>query len=824
MKKGVLLNDTPLPPNWEDMEEELEFNEEYQKILNKMLREYEEKENIEFEEKLNPNSLINKEEIEEYKALESIGNEISTDGLNRDTINKNKKLKKLNETEKVYTLNTPNNEVLNQYKQQVIDNFNNGYSNKIYTSFMEYINIKYLIIGIQSNGLIDEEFYHYKLILNSQLFINKYDNDNEIKCYISQDQYKEINLIEEFNKILPNAYLNKDKFKKAIDGNIKLNTLRFNYLNKEASLSENQKESIINEIDFYNDKIKSLNDKSNSINEPGILKDTSTGDISTPYKLNKYCTINKIKSNSKIYFRLIYNNYENYYTNLGTLLTDVSIFDTSISINQSMIEEFLNNTNYINSTLNITTDTPIKCRIEELRKSFKEYTKRINILERELGTLFIDLFQVVEDQENEKYYLNKKTNSYNLLTNKDKKDFLNKLFENKKVTTLKQLNKGLEYTNNKTIQPTPNIIKFNNCLFSMDTFKIVNNDTPIIPSLEVNYNFIENTNVNNPNYKIANTYLNDVFGEDKESYLEVLGYLFVTGNPKEVGIIKTGLGGTGKTTSFKIEKSIFPSSEKQFKQLNNRFGKSNIKNKKLIIVPNADNDNARELKSLISGEAQYIEAKGKDQIQINDNKSIVYEIVCNNIPNISIDKTMQDKLLIFHFKNRIRYTNKDLKNGNKKYSDIFINNIDCMEYLISNAIKQYKQMVENNNTFKILSKNMDYLKSNSITNALSNALINIIEVDKSINENAPNNIIVTTQELEKCIKQYAVENSINIKTTPKGKIKGLNKELMEIIGVDTYKAINKPGLNNQRFYPKIKYKTIKNNDGKIITTKDYYLK
>ena len=47
---------------------------------------------------------------------------------------------------------------------------------------------------------------------------------------------------------------------------------------------------------------------------------------------------------------------------------------------------------------------------------------------------------------------------------------------------------------------------------------------------------------------------------------------------------------------------------------------------------------------------------------------------------------------------------------------------------------------------------------------------------------------------------------------------------MEIIGVDTYKAINKPGLNNQRFYPKIKYKTIKNNDGKSITTKDYYLK
>lgn len=562
------------------------------------------------------------------------------------------------------------------------------------------------------------------------------------------------------------------------------------------------------------------------------------------YKINNYCKIHKFKENEQDYYVLIYNNFKCLHDNINSLYLDLKFLSENMFKNSNLKDktQFINDMDYYLSLNYEYTPLPNEYSIYKkgycseipsltykrdrigtaLKRGFKDKNQEESY--NDLGQFFIDLFQIAAAKtSNDLYYFNPDLNCYCVLNDTILNDFFSILYP-KRPTTLKKLKKAIKEYVSIFIPVSYNIIKFNNCLYDINSFKIVNPEDPVIPYLECPYNYKEDVNnLDNLNYKLGNDYLNSTYGEDKEAYLEVLGYMFTAGNNKEILIIKTGSGGGGKTTSSRIEEAIFPSTEKQYKQLISKFGKSDVLGKKLIIVPNVDKIYLEDLKGLMSGEGQYIEAKGQDQIAISGNTSIKYELVCNNIPNIPMDQTMKDKLLIFHYKNNFRYTEADLNNENKRYSDVIINNPEAMEFIISQAIEQYKEMLKNKKPFKILNKNINYLKSNSSDSVLINALNDILEVDTSINTNSPNDVIVSTKDLEKIIKNYSMMYNVNIETTPSGRIRKLNKYLSMFIGSNKkYKAINKNGLTNIKFYPEVKYK--KNINGTDLNSKDYYLK
>ena len=726
-----------------------------------------------------------------------------------------------------FYIKTPKPEVIEQLKQETINlhPIMDKVEEKFLKMFMEYLTTNYLIINCKSSDeLYNERFFNNFYHIEMGEADNKGIRKISIKDNVLLNELKPLNICIEYCILFNSSYepiadTIKDITKKAHIPKLSGTINNVERIEKSIKLDNEQIKEIKEAIKDYNNKVDGLNKdiKEDLNNNKSIIDGKPT------YKINNYCYISKYIDFGGTEYNLRYNNYYHKYDNLGKLLSDLNRLNSEIA--KDLTE---NNINYFFTTEfeSIPSIDGYECIFTNSLDAplyMGNYITQFTFY-NEIGKFFINRFQIVEAKTTkELYYFNPDLNCYCALTD----NILNSFFSMEcptRPTTLKKLKKSIKEYVSIFIPVSYNIIKFNNCLYDINSFKIVNPEDPVIPYLECPYNYKEDVNnLDNLNYKLGNDYLNSTYGEDKEAYLEVLGYMFTAGNNKEILIIKTGSGGGGKTTSSRIEEAIFPSTEKQYKQLISKFGKSDVLGKKLIIVPNVDKIYLEDLKGLMSGEGQYIEAKGQDQIAISGNTSIKYELVCNNIPNIPMDQTMKDKLLIFHYKNNFRYTEADLNNENKRYSDVIINNPEAMEFIISQAIEQYKEMLKNKKPFKILNKNINYLKSNSSDSVLINALNDILEVDTSINTNSPNDVIVSTKDLEKIIKNYSMMYNVNIETTPSGRIRKLNKYLSMFIGSNKkYKAINKNGLTNVKFYPEVKYK--KNINGTDLNSKDYYLK
>lgn len=187
------------------------------------------------------------------------------------------------------------------------------------------------------------------------------------------------------------------------------------------------------------------------------------------------------------------------------------------------------------------------------------------------------------------------------------------------------------------------IVKFNNCLYSMENHKVVKSDEPVFTVVESNYNY-------NPYAKPVDIYYND--GNDSinieeflnqlfernvpaetEKYvkgvLQVLGYLFTSGTSHKNVIFQMGVG-SGKSTLSNMIKAIFSKS------------------------------------------ANYIPI-----------------VITNCIPTEHHIK----RAILIEFMHDFR--NTQIEN----LSNLFINSAESMEWLIYNSLKAYKEMEANKENF-----------------------------------------------------------------------------------------------------------------------------
>lgn len=588
---------------------------------------------------------------------------------------------------------------------------------------------------------------------------------------------------------------------------------------------------------------------------------------SVPYNFqnNDFCNIKYLKFKDPEdkptltveYFVLTYNNYENWYQlqhegllnnedAMDDLLNDLFSINKDLGFNADS-DEILN---FLNDAVTNGETTKIQTKLkndnnlsslydqkDELKKSFLSLSGNDEKRIRGLGNLAENILQVVikvineTEDSDQLYYLNidDGLKCYDPLTNQIKDKFLLDVFDDENLVTTKQLDKGLEYGKDR-VKTCYHTIKFKNVVYDISKFEVLKNHKPLLPSLNVNYKLLSDNDIkynsdetlSNPKYQEVEDYIKYTFEEDANAFYEVVGYSFDSGNLRNILIILTGIEGAGKSAIKKILVGILSGVEKPLDKLFSSFGTSNIEGKTFISIPDVEDKEVDNLKALISGEGWEIEQKYKDSKELPEEETPIMILQANQIPVMKLDQAMLDRLPVFHFKNKIRYTDSE----DPKFAEHFLADDEKCEYLIYRSIKQYKEMVDSGSRFKILDKTNRYLKMNMVGSSVLTALEKIIKPYDS--EYDQTEYAVYANELNKAVMGYAIDEKITIeKTKGQDRVKDILKYVKEFLGIDDSNipyATEKEAQTSRRYYPDLTYNLRtdeKATDGEL--WKDYYI-
>lgn len=337
--------------------------------------------------------------------------------------------------------------------------------------------------------------------------------------------------------------------------------------------------------------------------------------------------------------------------------------------------------------------------------------EEISFARKELGNYLNQQGMILRKSINAPYLLDKNTNGYNYVTTDDIIILLNKnpAFYLNSISN-KDVEEAITYINDRR-KPQYNIVKFNNCLYDMENFKIIKRDEdPIFTLIEVKHDY-------NPLAKgdkikeFLRSSLHQEGDSEKEeqnritAFLEMIGYLLTSGNRLNAFFIVTGIGGSGKGVAGSLITNIFGSENVGGLQLqeltpDNRFATAHLESKQVNIVHDSPNKPIRDtglLKQITGYDDIPCEPKGKDKYMIPKEEVPDMILFCNNIPDFAdgFETAIIQRTVLFEFKNMFRGTDKQNKNLEKE----ILEDPEEMQWLIYNGIEAYKKMVETDKDF-----------------------------------------------------------------------------------------------------------------------------
>lgn len=348
----------------------------------------------------------------------------------------------------------------------------------------------------------------------------------------------------------------------------------------------------------------------------------------------------------------------------------------------------------------------------EIYKLFTSENIQLRYARQKLGHFLKEKGMILRQGINTPYFLDKKSNGYNSVTPDDIVMALDKnIFKHEDVIHTEDVKVALGFIADRR-KPDYNIVKFPNCLYDIENFKVIKStEDPIFTLTEVKYNY-------NPNAEgveiisFLKTSLKQEGDSDEEvekrviSFLEMIGYILTSGNRLNAFFILAGIGGAGKGVATNIIIEIFGSDKVGGLQLqeltpDNRFATSHLESKQVNIVrdsPKTPIEDTGMLKSITGYDDVPAEPKGKDKYMIPKEEVPDMILVCNNMPKFKdgIEEAVVQRVVMFEFLNKFRGTDDDNKNLLK---DILATPEE-MEWLIYNGIEAYKKMVEANKDFK----------------------------------------------------------------------------------------------------------------------------
>ena len=415
---------------------------------------------------------------------------------------------------------------------------------------------------------------------------------------------------------------------------------------------------------------------------------------------------------------------------------------------------------------------------ETLRKLFIS-RNRESYARKELGNYLHEHGTILRRGINKPYILNENTNGYDSVETDDILEYLYSTgdFEINTIHT-DDINKALGFISER-IKPSYNIVKFNNCLYDIKNFKILETtNEPILTLTEVQYNY-------NPEAKgkIVVEFLEtslkqpddtpEIVQDRVTAVYEFIGYLLTSGNPKNAWFIITGIGGAGKGVLTRLIISIFGSEkvgDLKLQELtpDNRFATSHLESKQINIVrdsPKKPIEDTGMLKAITGYDDIGIEHKGQDKYILPKEEVPDMVTVCNNVPRFKegFDESILQRAIIFEFLNKFRGTDDQ----NENLEEEILSNEEEMEYLIYQSIEAYKNMVLAGNDFKARiteEETMELLGKH--TDPITYILPKLVKYNKNAEEDGEDYIIAS--ELNNLVVYVGKKEGLNIT--------GLNKD------------------------------------------------
>lgn len=467
---------------------------------------------------------------------------------------------------------------------------------------------------------------------------------------------------------------------------------------------------------------------------------------------------------------------------------------------------FKNNDSFISAKKELTIE-------QELVKLFSSHNTNVRTARRKLGHYFKENGMILRKSINTPYSLDKNTNGYNsvdideLVTKLD-----NELFNNQDLVHTKDVEDAIGFISNRQ-SPKYNIVKFNNCLYDMDNFKVISaNDEPIFTLIEVAHNYnpqskgekvqhFLKTSLARPNDDSEKVNIDELV----QGFLEMIGYILTSGNKLNAFFIIAGIGGAGKGVASNLITNIFGSGKVGRLQLqeltpDNRFATAHLENKQVNIVsdsPKKPIDDTGLLKSITGYDDIPVEPKGKDKYTIPKEEVPDMIVVCNNLPKFKdgIEEAIIQRVVIFEFLNQFRGTEA----MNPNLLEEILSDPEEMEWLIYNGIEAYKKMITEGSDFKA---RIDEKKSREILGKFTDPIEYILPrlVKYSFNDTSYEDKIITT-ELNQLILYVAKYERLQIDvldTNGNIKPKHLASEIRDTFG------LSKEWTTNTVYIPELK--------------------
>lgn len=477
--------------------------------------------------------------------------------------------------------------------------------------------------------------------------------------------------------------------------------------------------------------------------------------------------------------------------------------------------------------------------INELYNAFK-YKEGIKKAQRDLGNYLNTKYGIIlRINSHELYKLDAINKGYNSTSIDEIITLLPEIFGEKNLFKTTDIESAVDHISDR-LTPEYNIVKFSNGLYSMKQHQLIEPNKPVFTLIESPYAY-------NPDAKPKNIidYLESTFKrESKEKtenkikgVLQVIGYLFTSGNIYNTLIFLVGIGGSGKGTLATIIAEIFKGNTTQLD-----FSKIEKDSHATSILIGKHLNIVRETRTeIVEDNTTYKILSGNDSIDVNPKNKPPYELPAeevpkslmnaNNLPNFrNPDVSILQRFVLIEFKNIFRNTSDDVRN----LAELITNSSDDMEWLIYNSLQEFKKMVESNEDFilrlneketlKLLhkhSKPLNYLIRKLILKHDAEAYETDIEImndNDTVNSNGATKFVtpyIVADELKELIVYLSEKEGVQIPLDKTGKVNGkkiLNTirdefDLFDYHPTDSskkYTTINKRiNGKQQRIYPEL---------------------
>jgi len=408
-----------------------------------------------------------------------------------------------------------------------------------------------------------------------------------------------------------------------------------------------------------------------------------------------------------------------------------------------------------------------------LKNLFKE-RQRESYARKQLGNYLYENGVILRKSINQPYIFNETTNGFDSIELDDIIILLNNNgdFEPNSIST-DDIDTALKYIGDRR-KPTYNVVKFKNCLYDIENFKVIEEtEEPVLTLTEVNYNYDPNAKGEKIQQFLESSlkHRDDTKTQIEErvkSFFEFVGYILTSGNRLNCWFIFAGIGGAGKGVATNIITSIFGSKNVGHLALqdlttDDRFATSNLVNKQINIVTDSPTKPIQEtglLKAITGYDDIPIEFKGKDRSVLPKEEVPDFLTVCNNFPRFAKGFDMQiiQRIIIFEFLNQFRGTKKQ----NKNLLAELLADPQEIEYLLYNGIEAYKDMTINDRDFKArLNENKTIELLGKHTNPIKNFILpRLVKVNYYANRDNEEPIIAN--ELNQLILYVAKQNGLSI--------------------------------------------------------------